>query len=155
MPYIPLLDSFYDLLIPFIVYLGLVRPVRESIPLVILLGFIMDNISGGPFGLYLTIYFWMFVGVKGITAFIQVGNRLVIITLIIVISVLFENLILLGTFAASESSRQLAGDAAKIVAGQVLWAIFSGALFLIFFKNAHNRIGAGLKALYARKSEQG
>ena len=28
MPYLPLLDKFYDLLIPFIVYLGLARPVR-------------------------------------------------------------------------------------------------------------------------------
>ena len=28
MPYLPLLDSFYDLLIPLIVFLGLYRPVR-------------------------------------------------------------------------------------------------------------------------------
>ena len=61
-PYLPLLDKFYDLLIPFIVYLGLSRPVRESLPFVLFLGFIMDNLSGGPFGLYLTTYFWLFVG---------------------------------------------------------------------------------------------
>jgi len=76
MPYLPLLEKFYDLLIPFIVYLGLSRPVRESLPFVLFLGFIMDNLSGGPFGLYLTTYFWLYVGVKGITMFIQVGNRL-------------------------------------------------------------------------------
>ena len=54
MPYLPLLDSFYDLLIPFIVFIGLSRPVRESLPFVFCLGFIMDNLSGSPFGLYLT-----------------------------------------------------------------------------------------------------
>ena len=36
---------------------------------VLFLGFIMDNLSGGPFGLYLTTYFWLYVGVKGITTF--------------------------------------------------------------------------------------
>ncbi len=96
MPYLPLLDKFYDLLIPFIVYLSLFRPVRESLPFVLFLGFIMDNLSGGPFGLYLTTYFWLYVGVKGITMFIQVGNRLLIIALIVANGVLFENLILLG-----------------------------------------------------------
>jgi rod shape-determining protein MreD len=83
MPYLPLLDKFYDLLIPFIIYLSLSRPVRESLPFVLFLGFIMDNLSGGPFGLYLTTYFWLYVGVKGITTFIQVGNRLVIIPLLL------------------------------------------------------------------------
>ena len=34
MPNLPLLDSFYDLLIPVIVFLGLSRPVRESLPFV-------------------------------------------------------------------------------------------------------------------------
>ncbi len=76
MPNLPLLDSFYDLLIPFVVFLGLFRPVRESLPFVFFLGFIMDNLSGSPFGLYLTAYFWLFIGVKGITKLLQVGNRL-------------------------------------------------------------------------------
>jgi len=35
MPYLPLLEKFYDLLIPFIVYLSLSRPVRESLPFVL------------------------------------------------------------------------------------------------------------------------
>ncbi len=155
MPYLPLMDKFYDLLIPFIVYLGLYRPVRESLPFVLFLGFIMDNLSGAPFGLYLTTYFWLFAGVKGITTFIQVGNRPVIITLIVAAGVLFESLILLGAFAVLGSRQQFAGNAVKIVTVQVLWAIFTGSLFLILFKNAQSRISAGFKAIYARKSEHG
>ena len=145
MPYMPLLDRFYDLLIPFIVYLGLSRPVRESLPFVLFLGFIMDNLSGGPFGLYLTTYFWLYVGVKANTMFIQVGNRLIIITIVIASGVLFENLILLGSFAILENSQQFAGNTIEIVAAQILWAIFTGALFLLFFRNAHSRIGFGSK----------
>ena len=155
MPYLPLLDKFYDLLIPFIIYLSLSRPVRESLPFVLFLGFIMDNLSGGPFGLYLTTYFWLYVGVKGITTFIQVGNRLVIITLIVAGGVLFENLILLGAFALAGFRQQFAGDVIEIVAVQTLWAIFTGALFLLFFRNAQSRLGAVFKGIYARAREQG
>ena len=153
MPYIPLLDKFYDLLIPFIVYLSLSRPVRESLPFVLFLGFIMDNLSGGPFGLYLTTYFWLYLGVMGITMFIQVGNRLSIITIVIASGVLFENLILLGSFAILGNRQQFAGNAIEIVAAQILWAIFTGALFLLFFRNAHSRIGLGSKGNSARPRE--
>ena len=155
MPYLPLLDKFYDLLIPFIVYLSLSRPVRESLPFILFLGFIMDNLSGGPFGLYLTTYFWLYVGVRGITMFIQVGNRLLIIALIVAGGVLFENLISLGAFALLGSRQQFAGDALEIVTIQVLWAIFTGSLFLLFFRNAQSRLGAGFKGIYARTREQG
>jgi rod shape-determining protein MreD len=155
MPYLPLLDKFYDLLIPFIVYLSLSRLVRESLPFVLFLGFIMDNLSGGPFGLYLTTYFWLYVGVKGITAFIQVGNRLLIITFIVASGVLFENLILLGAFAILGSRQQFAGGALEIVAVQVLWAVFTGSLLLLFFRNAQSRLGAGFKGIIARTREQG
>lgn len=155
MPYLPLLDKFYDLLIPFIVYLSLSRPVRESLPFILFLGFIMDNLSGGPFGLYLTTYFWLYIGVKGITQFIQVGNRLFIITLIVAASVLVENLIFLGAFAILVSREQFAGDAAKIITIQVMWAFFTGSLFLIVFRNVKRRLDTGVKALYTRKSEQG
>jgi rod shape-determining protein MreD len=155
MPYLPLLDKFYDLLIPFIVHLSLSRPVRESLPFVLFLGFIMDNLSGGPFGLYMTTYFWLYVGVKGITTFIQVGNRLLIITLIVAGGVLFENLILLGAFAVLGPRQQFAGDVLEIVTAQVLWAIFTGFLFLLFFRNSQSWLGAGFKTIYARTREQG
>ena len=153
MPNLPLLDSFYDLLIPFVVFLGLSRPVRESLPFVFFLGFIMDNLSGSPFGVYLTTYFWLFAGVKGITKLLQVGNRLPIITLIIAVGVLLENLIFLGTLTVLGPDQKLAGDAVKIVTIQVLWAIWSGPILLLILRNLQNRLDAGFKAIYARKGD--
>ncbi len=150
MPYLPLLDSFYDLLIPFLVFLGLSRPVRESLPFVFFLGFLMDNLSGSPFGLYLTAYFWLFVGVKGITKLLQVGNRLFIMTLIVAVGVLIENLFFLGTLTILGPDQQLAGDAAQTVTIQVLWVIWTGPIFLLVLRDLHNRLNAGFKAIYAR-----
>ena len=154
MPCLPLLNGFYDLLIPFVVYLSIARPVREGVPFVLLFGFIMDNLSGAPFGVYLTTYFWLFFGVKAITAFIQVGNRVGILTLIITVGVLFENLIVLGALAVLGGKGRFAGDAAGIITGQTLWALFTGSMLLLFIKNANNRVGSSLKAFHAAKSEQ-
>ena len=153
MPCLRLLNSFYDLLIPFVIYLSLSRNVRESLPFVFVLGFIMDNLSGGPFGLYLTTYFWLFVGVKGVTRLLQVGNRLFSLTLIVAAGGLIENLIFLGTLTILGPEPQLAGDAAKIITVQVFWAIWTGPIFLMIFRNMQNRLDAGFKAIYARKSD--
>ena len=148
-----LLCRFYDLLIPFIVYLGLSRPVREGLLFVCFLGFIMDNLSGSPFGLYLTSYFWLFSGVKGITQLLQVRKRVFVITFIVVSGVLAENLIFLGSFAIFSPEQQLGGDAFKIVAVQVMWALLTGAVLLIIFRNTHSWLDAGFRALYARQSD--
>lgn len=153
MPVLPLLDRFYDLMIPFVVYLGLSRPVRESLPFVFLLGLIMDNLSGSPVGLYLTTYFWLFVGVKGLTKLLQVGDRLFIIMLIVAAGVLIENLIFLGTLTILGPDQQLADDAAKSVTVQVLWAIWTGPIFLLIFRNIHHQLDLGFKAIYARRGE--
>jgi cell shape-determining protein MreD len=153
MPYLPLLDSFYNLLIPFIVFLGLYCTVREGLPFVLILGFLTDNLSGSPVGLYLTAYIWLFIGVKGITALLQVGNRLFIITLIVAAGVLIENLIFLGTLTILSSDQKIAGDAAKIVTIQVLWAIWTGPVFLLILRNLRNRLDAVFKAIYASKRE--
>ena len=153
MPTLPLLDSFYDLLIPFVVFLGLSRPVRESLPFVFFLGFIMDNLSGSPFGLYLTAYFWLFIGVKGITKLLQVGNRLFIIALIVAAGVLLENLIFLGTLTILGPDQQLAGNAAQTVTIQVLWAIWTGPVLFMVLRDLQKRLDAGVKAVYARKDD--
>ena len=153
MPYLSLLDRFYDLLIPFIVYLGLSRPVREGLLFVCFLGFIMDNLSGSPFGLYLTCYFWLFSGVKGITQLLQVGKRVFVISFIVAAGVLAENLIFLGSFAIFRPELQFAGGVLKIVAIQVMWALFTGAVFLIIFRNTHIWLDTGFRAFWARKSE--
>jgi cell shape-determining protein MreD len=151
MPYVSLLDRFYDLLIPFIVYLGLSRSLREGLLFVCFLGFIMDNLSGSPFGLYLTTYFWFFSAVKLITQLLQVGKRVFVITFIVAAGVLMENLVFLGSFAIFTPEQQFAGDAFAIVAGQVLWAVLTGAAFLMIFRNTHSWLDTGFQAVWARK----
>jgi rod shape-determining protein MreD len=152
-PYFTLFNRFYDLLIPFIIYLGLHRPVRESLLFIFFMGFIMDNLSGGPFGLYITTYFWFYIGVIVITKLLQVGNRLFIIMIITAAGVLVENLIFLVTFAVFGKEQQFFGDTARIVTIKILWAVCTGPLLLMIFRNTHSRLDAGFKGLYGRRSD--
>ena len=88
-------DNFYDLLIPFVLYLGLFRPLAEGLSLILIIGYIMDSFSGGPFGLYLIVYFWLFICMRGVILFVQ--SRSVILSIFIVgAGVLIENVVILG-----------------------------------------------------------
>ena len=46
-PRLPAMGNFFDLLLPLVVYLAAFRPLHESVPFVMFLGILMDNLSGG------------------------------------------------------------------------------------------------------------
>ena len=132
MPSLPFFDRFYDLLCPFVIYLGLFRPARESIPVILIIGMIMDSILGGPFGLYVTTYVWLFIGVKWMISYLHLGNS-AILALVVASGVLLENFIFIGTMAIIAPEARFPANAANIVGVQVLWAIFTGPFALMTF----------------------
>jgi cell shape-determining protein MreD len=129
LPYFSVFHGIYDLLIPFVIFICIYLPLRESLPFVLILGLVMDNLSGSPFGLYLTFYFWLLVGVRWIIRFLRVGNNF-LLSLVTVVAVLIENTLIIGTFALSGSDWQLPADIFRNIALQFFWAIFSVPLFL-------------------------
>ena len=148
--HLPLLNSFYDLLIPFIIYLALYRPLREGLIFVVLFGFIMDNISGSSFGLYMTTYFWLLIGVKWTIKFVQVGNRF-LLSVVVAVGVLIENLVFIGTFTVSSPDANFPVGMWSTVVVQLLWALGSGPFFLLFYKFGHQRIDNLMDGMLARQ----
>ena len=128
-PYIPLMREMYDLLIPFVIFISICLPIRESLPFALILGLIMDNLSGSPFGLYLTYYLWLFIGVRFITKFLRVSNKF-FLSVVVVVAVLVENILMIAVFAFFGQVRQLPVDAFLVVTQQFLWALATGPLFL-------------------------
>ena len=98
----------------------------------------MDNLSGSPFGLYLTFYFWLLGGVRLILKFLRVSNKF-LLSLVVVIAVIVENLIVIGTFALAGSDWQLPSDAFKNMALPIFWALFTGPIFLLGFLSLSRR----------------
>ena len=151
MPYIPLFERFYDLLAPFVIYLSIFRPVRESTVIVFVFGFFMDIISGGPFGLYLTAYVWLFIGVRWAITFLHVGDSL-LLPIVVAAGVLMENLVFIGTSAMFEQSSRISETMVSTIIVQVLWAIFTGPLFLMFFNTSHRRWDLWVKEIFVKKN---
>ena len=133
-------DRFYDLLVPLVIYLGLFRSVRESLPVIIVIGFVMDNLSGGPLGLYLTAYLWLFAGVRWIIYVLHVGDK-VLLPFVVAIGVLLENAIFMGVIGMLEPGARFASPSAlTTIMIQVLWAAGTGPIFLILINSLHQRL---------------
>jgi cell shape-determining protein MreD len=77
LPYFRFNYDFFNLMNLFVVYLVLYRPTQEIIIFVVLTGILMDSFSGCPFGLYMTIYIWLSIGIKWALKYLHKGNVIV------------------------------------------------------------------------------
>lgn len=132
LPCFSLFDTFYDLLALYIVYMGLFFGVREGIPVALITGLIMDSLSGGPFGLYLTAYLWLFIGARQLIKIFHVSNYILLL-FVAAAAVLIENVILFGTFGMLEPGTRFSSSAINSVVAQVVWAICTGPFIIQFY----------------------
>ena len=116
-------DCYLDLLLPLVIYVSIFRPVIESIFLILFFGLVMDSLSGGPFGLYMITYLWLFLGVRGSMRLLDAGSYF-LFPLILALSVLIENLL----FAFSVSTVP-----SVAVFMYALWALITAPFFLLLF----------------------
>ena len=140
---------FYDLLIPMLIYLSLFRPSHESLPFVFFLGLLMDNLSGTPFGLYLTTYFWTYIGVKMVASYFRVGNR-IMMALMVCCGVLIQNFLMVTSALLMDSAWLHPADAVAIVTNQLLWALFTGPLLLMLFRYFLSRLERFIDQLFEK-----
>ena len=138
LPCFSLFDTFYDLLALYIVYMGLFFNVREGIPVALITGLVMDSLSGGPFGLYLTAYLWLFIGVRQLIKIFHVSNYILLL-FVAAAAVLIENVILFGTFGMLEPGTQFSSSAINSVVVQVVWAICTGPFIIQFYNFTYKR----------------
>ncbi len=151
MPVLPLLSNFYDLMVPLIAYLCTTRSMRESLPIIIIVGLIMDQLSGSPFMLHVTAYFWLYLSLRWITKVLQVGNSLRL-PFIVSFGVLIENFIFMSNIALVEPGMRFPAVAARIAAVQFIWAYFTGPLLLVFFEQTHKGWNRWLSGIFAPRT---
>ena len=138
-PGLPLFEKFYDLLIPIVIYLSLFRPIREGAPLVLFFGLMMDSLCGGPAGLYLATYIWIYAGMRWTSQFLRTGNML-LLTLAVAIGVAFECLVLLVYMLLLAPSAIPPGDTARTVAFQIAWALLTGPIILMIIGHSQKQL---------------
>jgi len=144
----------YDLLAPFVVYLGVHHPPRAAIPVLVLGGLAMDGISGGVFGVYLTAYLWMYVGVRQAIQFLQVGN-VILLPLLVTAGVVFESLVVAFSAVVLASAPWPVESMFPVVSGQVLWGAVTGPFLMLFFIRGQKAVDRARKSFYSEKGPLG
>lgn len=135
--YFHVLSGFYDLFIIIVTYLALYRNVRESVPVILFFGIIMDNLYNGPFGLYMTVYLWLYATIRWSSVYFHVRNKLFMV-FAVASGVLFENLVFISSFALFNTDSQFPGNIPGNTFGQILWTFPTGSFFLMFINRAYN-----------------
>jgi hypothetical protein len=134
---VPALNHFVDLLITFVIYAGLFLPFIESIVLILVLGALMDSITGGLFGLYLSIYFWIIVGLRPFVTLLNLKN-VHTLRLLLAIAIGFENLMLYVGTVALNREIVFSSESIRGMAYQLFWTLAIGP-FLIRLLNIMDR----------------
>jgi len=137
---LPAMGNFFDLLLALVVFLAAFRPLHESVPFVMFLGILMDNLSGGAFGLYLTSYVWLLIGVRLATSVIRAANPVLLVTLIMA-GVLLQNAIFFGALAAAGPSLPHPGDTLRVITEQIGWVLLVGPFLAVIMRHARRFLG--------------
>jgi hypothetical protein len=152
-PHITLFANCYDLLIPFVLYLAFFRPVVEGVIVTLVVAFIMDSLTGGPFGIFISIYFWFFVGTRWGMRYFHSGTT-VFLPFVIGAGVLVENVTLISVSAIITKESVFPPGVAGSIAWQVLWAIITGPFIFMFIKFVHIGLNSRIEEAYANRDGQ-
>ncbi len=132
-------DKFFDLIAVLIVYMAIYRSAWECVAFGLFAGAVMDSISGGPFGMYITIYCWLFVGIWLVKNYLHVGNS-ILIPMITTASVFMENVLIIGVMAMIESNFDLGPEMFRNVLIQLVWAAFAGPLVIFAIRKLQGKV---------------
>jgi rod shape-determining protein MreD len=122
-----ILGTGYDLFIVFVIYLCLTQPLRENIVFSIGGGLIMDALSGGPWGVFLTIYIWVNIGFKLGLRVLQLTSPIVI-SVAVSIAVVFENLVLVILLGSTYNNDLYVLRDSRSLLYQIFWAALTGPM---------------------------
>lgn len=81
----------FDLLLVIVLCLSLKFSHIRILAAVLLIGVAMDSVSGGPFGIYISAYVWIYVLIRSLKAFVHLEN-MVFVLCVGVVAVVIENL---------------------------------------------------------------
>lgn len=120
-----------------VAFLGLYRNFRESIPVILFAGLLMDNLYNGPFGLYMTSYIWLYICIRWSSVYFNVRSSIFLI-FIVAAGVLFENLIFISSFMMFNPDLLLSENISYKIFTQFIWALLSGYFSIMLVKKVYN-----------------
>mmetsp|Transcript_21551 Transcript_21551/g.10014 ORF Transcript_21551/g.10014 Transcript_21551/m.10014 type:complete len:159 (-) Transcript_21551:864-1340(-) len=122
-------SGFFDLIIFLVIYAGLFRPFKEGVVIAFFLGLLIDDLSGGPFGIYIVSYLWILLSVVW---FANYFNKSSVLTFFIlsVVGVLIQNgFIICSIIILTNDEIFCPSIILNTVFKQIVWAIYLTPLF--------------------------
>jgi rod shape-determining protein MreD len=135
-PRLAFVGYLFDLVLPVVIYLAAFRPLREALPFTVFLGVLMDNLSGGPFGLYLTSYVWLFIAARAAATVVRAENPIMIV-LILIGAVATQNALFFAILGASGLGHFSGSFALRVVTEQIGWVLLVGPFLAWGIQAAH------------------
>ena len=129
---LPAIISFYDILIPFVVYLSLFRGFPAGLSVVLIIGFVLDMVSAAPNGIYMTTFMTVFLMFRNITAYFH-ARETVLFTACTAAGIGIENLIFTTFRILSQMDLDVSFTAFQIVIVQFIWVLLTGPLIYRLF----------------------
>ncbi len=148
------LDAFFDLMLPFIVYLILFRPTLESLSAVIGLGFLMDSLSAGPAGLMGLTYFSLYLIMMWTGKYLDT-ETFIVFPLIISLAALWEALWIVCVKLVFVSGFDVSAETFILMMKQMIWAAAVGPLALFAVKAGQTKLNDWRGNLLAEVGENG
>ena len=133
-PFLPVFNVLFDFFIPVVIYMGLFRSIRESIPSLLIQGIVMDSLSGAPFGIYLSCYLWLFAAVYWFKGFLHIHNY-ILLALIVFLGVLIQNGILILMDDLPLAQWSYFSGTINIVVFQLLSSILLGPFMIVWMRS--------------------
>jgi cell shape-determining protein MreD len=147
LPLLPYLQNTIDLLVPLVIIVGTSRSLRESLPIILLLGFVVDNLSGSPLFLYTLIYFWLLMGVRLTLQIFQINTHLRL-ALLVMLGVLLKNVLMTAFFYVYYPDSQMLPARIETTAAQLIWAALLAPVLIVLFE----RLNAAILKRWPRAS---
>lgn len=122
-----------DFLLLGVVYFSVRHASYRILPGLLVMGFLMDSLSSGPFGIYATVYFWLFVFILRMIAFVQVNNPL-LLPVLGVFGVLLQNLILYAVLSIFEIQTMTWLQTLKTISIEALWILLMSPFIFYLFQ---------------------
>ena len=128
----PEILSFYDILIPFVVYLSLFRSLSAGLLVVVVIGYFMDMVSGSPNGIYMAVFMIIFLMFRNITAYFHAQETL-LFTICTAVGVFVENLIFCLLLLLGQADLQILINALQLLIVQLIWVLLTAPLIYRLF----------------------
>ena len=135
-PRLPMVTHSFDLLLPWVIYVAAFRPVHETLPFVLFMGFLMDSLSGGPLGLFATAYLWLFIAVRLAAGVIRAENPLLLVVIIIA-AVAGQNALFFAVLGTGDDEASAPAAVVRVVSEQIGWALLVGPFFALAMRRAY------------------